>query len=192
MYVLTGEISIDKDKSLQFGEIFVKGGSFKGDRVIGYVNDSIIQFDCLDNSDPTEYKNINIYLDVFRRSFQLETKQINEDLSSGDLVHIGGILVKCNNGYITIDSFIEQEDPCLQYIRGFDSSFSIDFNDKQEVINTCESYKKEFTISFNTDYNINERGDGIILDCRVYGDSNFIDGNLDIIDGNEPNPNCGN
>lgn len=187
MYVLTSEIFIDKERSKEYNEIFIKGGSFKGDKVIGFVNDSIIQIDCNKNSD---IENINIYLDVFRRSFILEYKEINEDLSVGDLVHIGGALVKCNNGRKSLDSFIEKEDPCLQYKRGLDSSFSVDFFGKQEVINVCESFKKEFTESFNTDYNINERGDGIILDCRIYGDLISVDGNTDLVDGNEPRPDC--
>lgn len=185
MYVLTGEISIDKERSKEYNEIFVKGGSFKGDNVAGFVNDSIIQLDCSKNSD---IENVNIYLDVFRRSFVLEYNEINDDLSIGDLVHIGGALVKCSSGRKSLDSFIEKEDPCLQYKRGLDSSFSTDFFGLQEVINVCESFKKEFTESFNTDYNINEKGNGIVLDCRVYGNLASVDGNIDLVDGNEPDP----
>ena len=186
MFVVTGQISIDKERTSKYNEIFVKGGTFIGDKIKGHVYDSILQVDC----DSTGYKNINIYLDLIRRSFTLKEKPLNESLTESDLIHIGGIILNCNNK--KIEGFIEQEDPCLEYKRGFDESFSSDFLGIQEVINTCESLNKEFTTSFNTDYNINEQGTGIILDCRVYGSDVLVDGNIVNIDGNQPKPNCEN
>ena len=184
MYVVTGQISIDRERTTKYSEIFVSGGQFIGDRTGGFVNDSIIQFRC---SDSTK-KSIQIYLDVSRRTFLLKELKIDEDLVDSDFVHIGGLIIDCKNNKII--SFIEPEDPCLQYKRGFNESFSIDYFDKQEVINTCQSLNKEFTKSFSTDYNINEKGDGIILDCRFYGNNIFVDGNIDAADGNTPKPNC--
>ena len=188
MFVVTGQISIDKERSLKFNELFIQGGSFIGDRISGHMYDSILRFDC--DSLSGEVQNINVYLDIFRRSFILKFNDISDTLSERDIVHIGGVLYNCKTK--SIDAFIEQEDPCLEYKRGFDSSFSMDFFDRQEVINTCESLKKEFTDSFNTDYNINEKGDGIILDCRVYGNEVLVDGNINIVDGSLPKPNCQN
>ena len=184
MYVVTGQISIDRGRTTKYNEIFVSGGQFVGDRTNGFVNDSIIQFTCSEE----DKRSIQIYLDVIRRTFLLKELKISEDILDPDLVHVGGLIIDCKNNKI-ID-FIEQEDPCLQYKRGFDESFSSDYFDKQEVINVCESLNKEFTNSFNADYNINERGDGIILDCRIYGNDEFVDGNMDSVDGNLPKPDC--
>jgi len=183
MYIATKEISIDIDKSLKYNEIFVRGGSFEGINISGRVSDSIINIPCSKNG----YLNMNVYLDLKRRSFIVQEKPIDAFLSENDLVHIGGVIMTCNERYKHIIEFIGREDECLQYKRGFDESFGIDLFDKQELINTCTSNNKEFTTSFNTDYNINEKGDGIILDCRVDGNITLANGSTDLYDGNRCN-----
>jgi len=190
MYILTSNIDIDKDKSLKYNELYIAGGSFKGVDVRGFISDSLIQINCKELEEG--YNNLNVYLDIYRRTFITKKLPISNKCLSGSelLIHLGGVLVECECESKKFVSFLEREDECLTYKRGFDESFSFSFFDKHEMINICESVSKEFAESFNTDYNINETGDGVILDCRIYGDDVLVDGNIDDVDGNEPSTNC--
>jgi len=183
MYVETGSIGINFDQSQEYGSIYVTGGGYKGVNVLGQIHDSIIQYDC--NSEPGFYS-VDLYLDLTRQTINYKVREINpNDCIEGQ--HIGSILIECTECSATIQGIIEKEDPCLEYKRGFDTSFNLAYNGLQEVINICELDNGAFLADFNIDYDINEEGTGIVIDNRVYGNDVYADGNADNIDGNEDN-----
>jgi len=179
MYIETGSIGINLEQSQEYGKIFVNGGVYKGINVLGQIHNSILQYSCSEKGTYT----VHLYLDLLRQTINYKVQEINPDACvPGN--HIGSLLVECGDCVDKVLGIVEKEDPCLEYKRGFDSSFSAAYNPLQEVINICDNINGAFLDAFNIDYNINEKGDGIIIDNRVYGNIVTADGNIDLSDGN--------
>jgi len=180
MYIETGSIGINFKQSQEYGAIYINGGDYKGVNVLGQFQDSILSYDC-GGAKPGFYS-VDLYLDLVRQTINYKVREINPtDCIAGS--HIGSLLIECTDCGTIIHGVIEKEDPCLQYKRGFDTSFSVDYNGIQEVINICEANNGAFLDAFNIDYDINEQGDGIIIDNRVYGNNVTADGNIEFVDG---------
>jgi len=184
MYIETGSIGINFDQSQEYGAIYINGGNYKGVNVLGQFQDSVLSYDCED-AKPGFYS-VDLYLDLVRQTINYKVREINpNDCIAGQ--HIGSVLIECTDCDAIIHGVIEKEDPCLVYKRGFDTSFSVDYNGLQEVINICEANNGAFLDAFNIDYDINEEGTGIVIDNRVYGNDFYADGNFDEVDGNTGN-----
>ena len=179
MYIETGSIGINAENSSEYGVISTNQGEYKGINVSGQIVDSIISYSCENAGTFT----VDLYLDLLRQTINYKVQEINPDACvPGN--HIGSIVVENDGCNCNVLGLIEREDPCLQYKRGFDPSFSTAYNPLQEVINICELNNGAFLDAFNVDYNINEKGDGIIIDNRIYGNIVTADGNIDLSDGN--------
>jgi len=181
MYIETGSVGINFEQSQEFGAIYINGGDYKGVNVLGQFQDSVLYYSC-DGVNAGVYS-VDLYLDLVRQTINYKVREINpDDCIKGQ--HIGSLLIECSDCDSKIIGVIEKEDPCLKYIRGFDSAFSVDYNGIQEVVNICTSVNGAFLDAFNVDYDINEKGDGIIIDNRVYGGN--AAGNYGIVaDGNQ-------
>jgi len=184
MYIETGSIGVNLEQSQEYGSVYINGGAFKGVNVIGQVQNSVLQYSCTDLAADTY--SVDLYLDLQRQTINYKVQEINPDACvPGN--HIGSVLIECTKCDSKVIGILEKEDPCLKYIRGFDASFGISFNPLQEVINICTSVNGEFLDAFSVDYRINEAGDGIVIDNRIYGDNTFASGNEGYYDGNNDN-----
>lgn len=115
MYILLDNISIDFNKSIQFGQLFVSGGRYESMGTLHNFPNFLV---------PNKCETVNYYANLKRA--------VVETSDSEDSFHLGGHL--CNNGNI---QFINPSSECISYKRAFDDSFDISTNKIEETVNTC-------------------------------------------------------